>query len=45
MKVGGEKHTTLTMVLTGLFFAVSAFFVYRSFYGMMIGRVAVPARH
>ncbi|HYE62196.1 MAG TPA: sodium-translocating pyrophosphatase [Phycisphaerales bacterium] len=41
----GETHTTLTMALTGLFFAVSAFFVYRSFYGMMIGRVAVPARH
>ena len=33
----GGKHTGLTMGLTVLFFAVSMFFVYRSFYGMMIG--------
>jgi K(+)-stimulated pyrophosphate-energized sodium pump len=33
----GGKHNGLTMGLTVLFFAVSMFFVYRSFYGMMIG--------
>ncbi|MBL8962586.1 MAG: sodium-translocating pyrophosphatase [Phycisphaerae bacterium] len=35
MKVAGE-HTTLTTFLTVAFFAVSLFFVHRSFYGMQI---------
>ncbi|MGD9690270.1 MAG: sodium-translocating pyrophosphatase [Phycisphaerales bacterium] len=30
--------TTLTHVLAGVFFVISAFFVWRSFYGMQIGR-------
>ena len=30
-------HTNLTMGLTLAFFAVSVFFVWRSFYGMRIG--------
>ena len=34
---GDKVHTTLTAVLAGAFFVVSAFFVYRSFYGMQIG--------
>lgn len=36
MKEGGNVHTNLTMGLTVAFFLVSAFFVYRSFYGMQI---------
>ena len=36
MKTGGSVHTGLTMGLTVAFFLVSAFFVYRSFYGMRI---------
>jgi len=36
MKTGGNVHTGLTMGLTIAFFLVSAFFVYRSFYGMRI---------
>jgi K(+)-stimulated pyrophosphate-energized sodium pump len=39
-----HEHTGLTMGLTIAFFLVSAFFVYRSFYGMMIGRAAGPKR-
>ncbi len=35
---GDKGHTTLTAVLTGLFFLISLFFVHRSFYGMQIGR-------
>ncbi|MBK7404601.1 MAG: sodium-translocating pyrophosphatase [Phycisphaerales bacterium] len=34
---GDKVHTLLTGVLTGVFFLISAFFVYRSFYGMQIG--------
>ncbi len=34
---GVKEHTMLTAVLSGAFFLVSAFFVYRSFYGMQIG--------
>jgi K(+)-stimulated pyrophosphate-energized sodium pump len=34
---GLKEHTPLTAVLSAAFFLVSAFFVYRSFYGMMIG--------
>ncbi len=34
---GDKVHTTLTAVLAAAFFLVSAFFVYRSFYGMQIG--------
>ncbi|MBL8762174.1 MAG: sodium/proton-translocating pyrophosphatase, partial [Phycisphaerae bacterium] len=33
---GGATHTALTIGLTVAFFLVSAFFVYRSFYGMQI---------
>ncbi|HEX2838533.1 MAG TPA: sodium-translocating pyrophosphatase [Phycisphaerales bacterium] len=36
----GATHTTLTMVLTGAFLLTSMFFVYRSFYGMQIGKTA-----
>ncbi|MGH7241795.1 MAG: sodium-translocating pyrophosphatase [Phycisphaerales bacterium] len=36
MKTGGNIHTNLTIGLTIAFFLVSAFFVYRSFYGMRI---------
>ncbi|HVZ94508.1 MAG TPA: sodium-translocating pyrophosphatase [Phycisphaerales bacterium] len=32
-----QDHTTVTMGLTAAFFLISAFFVWRSFYGMMIG--------
>ncbi len=40
----GGSHT-LTNVLAGLFFVVSMFFVWRSFYGMQIGREGdVPTR-
>jgi hypothetical protein len=35
LKPGGQP-TTLTVVLALAFFAVSLFFVYRSFYGMRI---------
>jgi K(+)-stimulated pyrophosphate-energized sodium pump len=36
MKEGGEGHSGVTMALTAIFFAISLFFVYRSFYGMQI---------
>ena len=32
-----QDHTNITLALTVAFFLISAFFVYRSFYGMMIG--------
>ncbi len=38
MKAEGYAHTPATLVLTVAFFAVSAYFVYRSFYGMQISR-------
>src|SRR5690348_8148852 len=40
-----ETNSGLTHLLAGLFFVVSLFFVYRSFYGMRIGteRVATKA--
>jgi K(+)-stimulated pyrophosphate-energized sodium pump len=41
----GVEHTNLTIGLTAAFFLVSAFFVYRSFYGMMIGGNKPIARH
>jgi K(+)-stimulated pyrophosphate-energized sodium pump len=44
MKVGGNIHTGLTQALTVGFFAISAFFVWRSFYGMRIGGSAEPKR-
>ncbi len=49
MKVFNEatkqhEHTNLTLALTIGFFLISAFFVYRSFYGMMIGTTA-NAKH
>jgi K(+)-stimulated pyrophosphate-energized sodium pump len=34
--VGNKQGHTLTTVLAAIFFLVSAFFVYRSFYGMRI---------
>ncbi|MCC6321023.1 MAG: sodium-translocating pyrophosphatase [Phycisphaerales bacterium] len=37
LKMKGE-HTSLTLALTILFFAISMFFVWRSFYGMQIAR-------
>ncbi len=37
MKEDGTKHSALTLGLTIAFFLVSAFFVWRSFYGMRIG--------
>ncbi len=37
MKVNGVTHTTLTWFLTGAFFLISMFFVWRSFYRMQIG--------
>ncbi|MFN0132880.1 MAG: sodium-translocating pyrophosphatase [Phycisphaerales bacterium] len=37
LKVSGSTHTTLTTLLTIAFFAISMFFVWRSFYGMRIG--------
>ncbi len=40
MKGEGYSHTPLTLVLTVGFFLVSAYFVYRSFYGMQISRKA-----
>ena len=50
MKVFNEAtkqhdHTNLTLGLTIAFFLVSAFFVWRSFYGMMIGNSAEMKRH
>jgi len=33
-----QQHTDLTMVLTVVFFLISMFFVWRSFYGMRIGQ-------
>jgi K(+)-stimulated pyrophosphate-energized sodium pump len=44
MKGANYSHTGLTMALTVIFFLVSAFFVWRSFYGMRIGGTSVPAR-
>ncbi|MBI1189877.1 MAG: sodium-translocating pyrophosphatase [Tepidisphaera sp.] len=32
-----SQGATFTLILAAIFFAISAFFVYRSFYGMMIG--------
>ena len=39
----GESGTMITHVLAGVFFLVSMFFVYRSFYGMRIGAVKAEA--
>jgi K(+)-stimulated pyrophosphate-energized sodium pump len=36
MKTEKGEHTPLTVALTVIFFLISAFFVYRSFYGMQI---------
>jgi hypothetical protein len=38
-----KEHTMLTAVLARAFFIVSAFFVWRPFYGMQIGRSSVKA--
>ncbi len=46
MKNRDSSHTIWTMILTVAFFLISAYFVWRSFYGMRIGgNVAAPARH
>ncbi len=37
MKDQGSIHSALTIGLTAVFFAISMFFVWRSFYGMQIG--------
>ena len=37
VNVTAQRGATFTHVLAGLFFAVSMFFVWRSFYGMRIG--------
>jgi K(+)-stimulated pyrophosphate-energized sodium pump len=39
-----ESNATLTHLLAGVFFLISFFFVYRSFYGMRIGTDRVPAK-
>ena len=44
LKDKGE-HNLLTIALTLVFFAVSVYFVYRSFYGMMIGKSGVEHKH
>ncbi|MFN7021095.1 MAG: sodium/proton-translocating pyrophosphatase, partial [Phycisphaerales bacterium] len=41
MKTGGSTHTNLTLGLTIAFFLVSVFFIWRSFYGMMIAHGSV----
>jgi K(+)-stimulated pyrophosphate-energized sodium pump len=43
--VDGATHSGLTIGLTVAFFLISAFFVYRSFYGMMIGNVPAAKPH
>jgi len=45
MKVNGSEHTTLTAILAGAFFLASAFFVWRSFYGMQIGGNSAAKAH
>ena len=40
LKVDGSEHTALTIALCVGFFLVSVFFVYRSFYGMLISTKA-----
>jgi K(+)-stimulated pyrophosphate-energized sodium pump len=40
-----ETNVNLTHLLAVAFFGVSFFFVYRSFYGMRIGRELVAAKH
>jgi K(+)-stimulated pyrophosphate-energized sodium pump len=40
-----ETNVSLTHLLAVAFFAVSFFFVYRSFYGMRIGKELVGAKH
>ncbi len=44
MKTGGTQHTGMTELLTVGFFLVSAFFVWRSFYGMQIHGAAAKGR-
>ncbi|MCC6357142.1 MAG: sodium/proton-translocating pyrophosphatase, partial [Phycisphaerales bacterium] len=41
----GQQNTTLVHVLAAVFFAISAFFVWRSFYGMRIGGHTPRAAH
>jgi Na+/H+-translocating membrane pyrophosphatase len=38
VKEPGFKHTTVTYILSAVFLLISMFFVYRSFYGMMIDK-------
>jgi K(+)-stimulated pyrophosphate-energized sodium pump len=47
VKEPGFKHTNVTLALAVAFFLISMFFVYRSFYGMMIGGAggAKAAKH
>ncbi|MBM4107784.1 MAG: sodium-translocating pyrophosphatase [Phycisphaerae bacterium] len=40
MKTEGSEHSALTALMTFGFLVASCFFVYRSFYGMQIGRTA-----
>jgi K(+)-stimulated pyrophosphate-energized sodium pump len=40
MKGPGYTHTSVTLAMTVVFFLVSTFFVYRSFYGMQIAKKA-----
>jgi Na+/H+-translocating membrane pyrophosphatase len=44
ISLAGEGDTTLTHSLSAVFFAISAFFVWRSFYGMRIGSAGAAAR-
>jgi len=43
--VMGTTGNKLALILSAIFFLISAGFVYRSFYGMMIGGNKAPARH
>jgi K(+)-stimulated pyrophosphate-energized sodium pump len=40
VRLTAETGGTMTHVLAAVFFAISFYFVYQSFYGMRIGRVA-----
>jgi K(+)-stimulated pyrophosphate-energized sodium pump len=42
MLASQRGNTQLTNILAGVFFVISAFFVWRSFYGMQIGGLAAP---
>jgi len=45
ISVAASQGAIVTHILAGVFFLISAFFVWRSFYGMRIGDAAAPSRH